>query len=81
MKHVGYLGASEGWYCRDLQRAAGLGHWPEPVAIQPLAFADLQVAYRGGPSSQFSASADIQSNAYHALMVRTMPIGSLEQTI
>jgi ribosomal protein S6--L-glutamate ligase len=81
MKTLGYLGASEGWYCRDLQRAAGLGHWPEPVAIKPLAFADLQVAYRGGSSSQFSASADSESNAYHALMVRTMPIGSLEQTI
>jgi ribosomal protein S6--L-glutamate ligase len=81
MKYVGYLGASEGWYFRDLQRAAGLGHWPEIVTIEPLAFADLQVAYSGGASSLFSARDGSGSNDIQALLVRTMPIGSLEQTI
>jgi len=85
MKKVGWLGASDGWYCRDLKRAAELGHWPESLQIEPMAFGELQVAYHGGASSVFSSSASsdetVQPQAHDALLVRTMPIGSLEQTI
>ncbi|MFM8572989.1 MAG: RimK family alpha-L-glutamate ligase [Pirellula sp.] len=79
MKTIGYLGASDGWYFRDLQRAAELEHWPEPISIKPLAFSDLQVDYLGGASSVFRA--DQSSGICDALIVRTMPIGSLEQTV
>ncbi len=85
MKSVAWLGASDGWYCKDLQRAANLDHWPEPIEIHPVAFGDLQVAFRGGASSEFSAQANPPHTArpqpYDALLVRTMPLGSLEQTI
>lgn len=75
MKKLGWLGAKERWYFRDLQRAAELSHWPEPIALDALAFGDLQVAYLGGASSSFL---DRQCDA---LIVRTMPLGSLEQTV
>jgi ribosomal protein S6--L-glutamate ligase len=75
MIKLGWLGAQEGWYFRDLQRAAALPHWPEPIKLDALWFGDLQVAYLGGASSSFS---DRQCDA---LIVRTMPLGSLEQTI
>ena len=85
MKSVAWLGASDGWYCKDLQRAASLDHWPEPIEIHPVAFGDLQVAFRGGASSEFSAEANPphagQTRPYDAILVRTMPLGSLEQTI
>lgn len=85
MKTLGWLGASDGWYCRDLKRAASLEHWPEQLQITPLAFGDLQVAYLAGNSSIFSAanSPAISPNFTHydALLVRTMPLGSLEQTV
>jgi tetrahydromethanopterin:alpha-L-glutamate ligase len=85
MKRVGWLGASDGWYCRDLRRAALLGHWPEEIQIVPLAFDQLQVAYQGGPSSSVASSLtpkwESQAIDHDAILVRTMPIGSLEQTI
>ncbi|MFM7926583.1 MAG: RimK family alpha-L-glutamate ligase, partial [Pirellula sp.] len=75
MKKLGWLGAKEGWYYRDLQRAAELSHWPEPITLDALAFGELQVAYLGGASSSFF------DQQYDALIVRTMPLGSLEQTV
>lgn len=85
MKSIGWLGASDGWYCRDLKRAAALDHWPETVHIAPLAFGDLQVAYLSGNSSTFSAAPmpcpkEFPSDC-DTLLVRTMPLGSLEQTV
>ncbi|MFY7893207.1 MAG: ATP-grasp domain-containing protein [Pirellula sp.] len=87
MIKLGWLGAKEGWYFRDLQRAATLNHWPKPIELQPLGFGDLQVAYLGGASSSFlDRPCELQKSQPHpdqcdALIVRTMPLGSLEQTV
>ena len=87
MKKLGWLGAKEGWYFRDLQRAAELSHWPEPITLVPMAFGDLQVAFLGGSSSSFSDQPyelnepQQQLPQPDALLVRTMPLGSLEQTV
>jgi len=92
---VGVLGAAEGWYMKDLLRAAKGEDWPRPIEIHPIGFADLQVAYMGGSSPITLTGADSQSicnpsptphltqdpEGLDAILVRTMPLGSLEQTI
>lgn len=75
---IGVLGSSESWYFRDLVRASQLDLWDRPVELAPFSYADLQVAYRGGGSSVLELDGD---RAIDALIVRTMPLGSLEQTI
>ena len=88
MKRIGWLGSSDGWYIRDLQRAAALEHWSEKIAVTALAFEDLRVSYTGGEASNVQMDvadgeqliSEPQPN-FDALLVRTMPIGSLEQTI
>jgi tetrahydromethanopterin:alpha-L-glutamate ligase len=88
---LGVLGAADGWYMRDLKRAAQHFSGDRAVRIEPLAFSELHVAYWEGPQPIASAGAgspagngapapDLRS-ALDALMVRTMPLGSLEQTI
>lgn len=88
MKKIGWLGSADGWYIRDLQRAAALKHWPEEITVLPLAFEDLQVAYMGGEESRVKihdCDHELATSDSHqkldALLVRTMPLGSLEQTI
>ena len=75
---IGVLGSAESWYFRDLMRAAQLDCWDRPVELSPFSFSDLQVAYRGGAASVVEFS---DHQALDALLVRTMPLGSLEQTI
>lgn len=85
MKTVAWLGASDGWYFKDISRAAKLNHWPDPIDIHPVAFGDIKIAYHGGAHSEFSAKANHEQSCNHkpydAMLVRTMPLGSLEQTI
>jgi len=76
--HIGVLGSAESWYFRDLMRASKLDCWDQAVELTPYSFSELQVAYRGGASSVAEFSGD---RVPHALLVRTMPLGSLEQTI
>ncbi|MFM7243001.1 MAG: RimK family alpha-L-glutamate ligase [Planctomycetaceae bacterium] len=75
---IGVLGSAESWYFRDLVRASQLDHWDRPVELAPFSYSDLRVAYRGGVSSVLELDRD---RSLDALLVRTMPLGSLEQTI
>lgn len=88
---LGVLGAADGWYMRDLMRAAQHLSGDRAVRIEPLAFSELQVAYWEGPqpiASTGAVSPEVEVSpapdlrrSLDALMVRTMPLGSMEQTI
>lgn len=90
---LGVLGSADGWYMRDLQRASESLSGDLPVRIVPLAFSDLCVAYAGGrspfamamprraESDAASWEQDDLRQQVDGLLVRTMPLGSLEQTI
>jgi tetrahydromethanopterin:alpha-L-glutamate ligase len=84
--HVGVLGSADGWYVRDLQRAAQTLADSPGLRIIPLAFGDLAVAYTGDPFSRWSARSEpgqthCSGDDLQALLIRTMPLGSLEQVI
>src|SRR4051812_25854586 len=65
---IGILSGSGGWHVRDLQRAAGQrGHAAEAGDFR------LGHATLPGPGDSLAA--------YDALIVRTMPQGSLEQVV
>jgi tetrahydromethanopterin:alpha-L-glutamate ligase len=72
--HLGVLGSPDGSYVRDLQRAAATLDDSDPVEIRPLAFESLSVSSIGGVHPTWNE--DI-----HAVLVRTMPMGSVEQII
>ena len=85
---IGVLGSASGWYMRDLQRAAeeinAQSH--RNIDIVPLTFDSLSVQslnnleVRSAPTYEAAAAAmDVRS--LDALLVRTMPLGSLEQVI
>jgi tetrahydromethanopterin:alpha-L-glutamate ligase len=89
---IGVLGSPTGWYVRDLQRAAqeyNQSHPERVLSIEPLAFDSLSVwsthklsvtASRSDSTSTGTAERhDLAS--FHSLLVRTMPLGSLEQVI
>jgi RimK family alpha-L-glutamate ligase len=84
---LGVLGSSEGWYLRDLQRAAALSGWSCPITVEALSFASLSVAWTGGSTIRMGhglegdKEPDSPRMQHDALLVRTMPLGSLEQTI
>jgi ribosomal protein S6--L-glutamate ligase len=66
--HVGVLAGRDGWHARDLERAAGqLGHHATIVDFRKL---HASVAGAGDPLAGFDA-----------VLVRTMPPGSLEQVV
>ena len=70
---IAILGTPDSWYTRDLARAAGTRH-----EISVLSFRDL--GSRLGSSTTVSAgAADLRH--FDALLVRTMPPGSLEQVV
>lgn len=91
MARIGVLASTESWYLADLQRAAaGL---PE-TSIHPLSFVDLQVALSGSPASVELSCQELAREPnpqrrepidclreLDAIIVRTMPLGSLEQVI
>ncbi len=83
--HLGIFGSADGWYVRDLQRAAQIRVESRDVEIRPFAFHTLAVHSTGGLDANWIAS-DEQGRVFHghdlqALLVRTMPLGSLEQVI
>lgn len=64
---IALLSSGGGWHVRDLQRAAAaLGHITEPVDFRKVSAALPQ---------------DTSLSAYDAVIVRTMPPGSLEQVV
>ncbi|HEY1191156.1 MAG TPA: RimK family alpha-L-glutamate ligase, partial [Gemmata sp.] len=68
MTQIAILSGGTGWHVQDLVRAAGeLGHRAEPLDFRTLS---ASANAGGGPLSPFDA-----------LIVRTMPAGSLEQVV
>ncbi len=71
---IAVLAAAESWYYRDLLRAAG--NWLELIPVSYKALA----AKVGGTDHSLHA-AQIELDAMDALLVRSMPPGSLEQVV
>jgi ribosomal protein S6--L-glutamate ligase len=66
--HLALLSAGDGWHVRDLQRAAAeLGHQASAVDFRRV-------------TANLASNADTLA-AYDAVLVRTMPPGSLEQVV
>jgi RimK family alpha-L-glutamate ligase len=72
--NIAVLGAENSWYFRDLHRAAAGAHRLTSVAFERLA---ALVTAEGG--QVVSGGDDLA--AYDAVLVRTMPPGSLEQVV
>lgn len=72
---VGVLANANSWYLRDLARAAADQH-----EIVPLDFSHLTAKLDGRGGERFFAG-EIPLESLDALLVRTMPPGSLEQVI
>lgn len=71
---IGVLAAAGSWYYRDLVRAAGRRH-----ELAALAYKSLAADMRGGEHAVRTAAAEL--NGLDALLVRSMPPGSLEQVV
>jgi len=72
---IAVLGAPQSWYVRDLKRAAGKRH-----EIVALPFSEL-AAEVGGEDSSRVICAGRSLNLFDAVLVRSMPPGSLEQVV
>ncbi len=72
--HLGVLGNSDSWYLRDLQRAAADRHQVTAVPFSELAcrIDDDGIAINAGP---------VRFDVFDAVLVRSMPPGSLEQVV
>ncbi|MBN1852954.1 MAG: RimK family alpha-L-glutamate ligase [Pirellulales bacterium] len=78
------LGSTESWYVQDLRRAAGARH-----AIVPVTFRDVSAWIGSGGARIWSRPAksaaaerlSIDLGVCDAILVRTMPLGSLEQVV
>lgn len=67
--HISLLSGGDGWHVRDLQRAASeLGRLPEIVDFRRL-------------STRVGMEPAVQESELRAVIVRTMPPGSLEQVV
>lgn len=71
---IAVLGSATSWYVGDLRRAAGNDHQIVPITYRHLA------AHVGKESTRLS-SAEENLRHFDALLVRSMPPGSLEQVI
>lgn len=71
---IGVLGSADSWYLRDLARAAEGRH-----EVVPVAWRDLESRIVG--HSIRVRSGGVELNDFDAVLVRTMPAGSLEQVI
>jgi RimK family alpha-L-glutamate ligase len=72
--HIAVLATADSWYFRDLQRAAANRHLLTPVSYKRLA-----VRMRAGEVEIHSGAT--QLTGVDALLVRSMPPGSLEQIV
>lgn len=74
---VAVLGASDSWYTLDLQRAAETLGW----SLQTAPFSQIQVTQSGRPEGAEIRCGDLKLDRFDAVLVRTMPPGSLEQVV
>jgi ribosomal protein S6--L-glutamate ligase len=73
--HIAILSNPGSWYCRDLERAAGArGH-----RVTALPLEGLSAHVQSGRSGVWGAATEL--SAIEAVIVRTMPPGSLEQVV
>ena len=72
--HLAVLCSLDSWYLKDLRRAAAGLH-----EILPVTFRQLTAAVAEGDASESSGGVDLR--AVDAVLVRTMPPGSLEQVV
>jgi ribosomal protein S6--L-glutamate ligase len=72
--HLAVLGSLESWYAADLRRAAAGQH-----TVTPLAFRQLTAGVHS--AGQAMAAGGVDLRAADAVLVRTMPPGSLEQVV
>lgn len=84
---IGVLCSPDSWYARDLQRACT--HVPNAgnVSVQPISFSQLAVWWLARERS-IATSRDyaptfeqVPLSQFHSIVVRSMPYGSMEQTI
>ncbi len=88
---VGVLGSPTGWYMRDLQRAAQALPAHRATSIDSLSFAKLSVwsqQTQTPHANSWTQSTDESTKPestklsdYDAVLVRTMPLGSIEQIV
>lgn len=76
--NIAVLASPDSWYTRDLQRAAAaMGH-----TVSPLPFTRIHSSVASGVSPSTSvASAEQELTQFDAVLVRTMPPGSLERVV
>ncbi len=80
---IGVLASQDSWYCRDLVRVSEAEFGPR-LKVMPLGFQDLSTAFLGGDSvvTRFRVDdGEPQRIELDWLIVRTMPLGSLEQIV
>ena len=88
---VGVLGSATGWYIRDLKRAASDMPPNKKTSIESLSFNKLSVwsvknrlpiakTYTQGTETTF-VSKSIALSDCHSVLVRSMPLGSVEQIV
>ena len=93
---VGVLGSTTGWYMRDLARAAQAMPSTRSTTVKSLSFSKLSVWSQNlkdatvrtviqgryeNDGSQVSEDIATDLNDYESVLVRTMPLGSLEQIV
>jgi tetrahydromethanopterin:alpha-L-glutamate ligase len=88
---LGVLGSPTGWYMRDLQRAAEAMPENRATSIDSLSFAKLSVwsqQTQTPHANSWTQSTDESTKSestklsdYDAVLVRTMPLGSVEQIV
>lgn len=88
---IGVLGNSDSWYVRELQRAGGeLGHevgrleFPRIVAacgVRTATVSEWPVLSVSGPLPDGRGTVDADLSTFDAVIIRTMPPGSLEQVV
>ena len=76
---IAVLGNPHSWYLKDLQRAADVSD-STMVRYSPLPFSTIQAGIREGNHNDLS-SAEQSFDQFDAVLIRTMPPGSLEQVI
>lgn len=82
MTRIGVLADPQGWYFQDLSRAAAA----RAVMLQPLSMNDLACELGGGEAEVFTtlateAGGRCSLRDFDAVLIRTMPLGTLEEII
>lgn len=85
--HIAVLSTADSWYYRDLQRAAGDRHELTPVSYKRISArlvneaASFVLPRVGSRTIATNATHEAGSFVYEAVLVRSMPPGSLEQIV